>query len=69
MELNVNIKISAEEVAVLMKAMREERRANDQRVRAERKRNAEYKSEAKRKYGELRMLEKKIADLKKELQK
>ena len=67
MELNVNIKISAEEVCVLMKAMREERHYQDHQIRAERKRRAAYKTEAKKKYNELKMLEKRIADLKKEL--
>ena len=67
MELNVNIKISAEEVVTLVKAMREERKANDNRVRTERKAQAEYKTAMKKKHNELRMLEKRIADLKKDL--
>ena len=67
MEINVNIKISAEELVVLEKAMREERRDNDQRIREQRKHQAEYTTQAKKKYNELRMMEKKIADLKKDL--
>ena len=67
MELNINVKISAEEVVVLMKAMREERRANDQRIREQCKQQAEYKTAMKKKHNELKMLEKRIADLKKEL--
>ena len=67
MELNVNIKISAEEVCTLVKAMRKERKRQDQQIREDRRRRAAYKTEAKKKYNELKMLEKRITDLKKEL--
>lgn len=63
MEIKLNVKISKKELATLAKIMREERKVNNQRSREFRRHQTE------KKYDELKMLERKIAALRKELQK
>ena len=71
MEIKLNVKISKKELATLAKVIRKERKANNnQRGREFRHyHQVEHKTATEKKYDELKMLERKIAALRKELQK
>ena len=74
MEIKLNVKISKKELATLAKVIRKERKErkanNSQRGREFRHyHQVVHKTATEKKYDELKMLERKIAALRKELQK